>query len=346
MQPHSAKAIIIGGGIIGAAIFERLTSVFPKSVVLTEKNQVASGATGKSAGIARAYEAGSGPHPFGAYRQLLYKRGDDTGTSLATLHIARRPSAQSRENEETPSSAEQRYRHIRIGRDEIAWVEEVSGYYDPKAVTRALVGLAQSRGGLVMEGTEALNLIVKDHKVVGIQTSRGELRGSAVVLATGAWTEKISKRWTLDIPVFAKGIQMNRYIGTGDKRETPIFLDESLKLYGRGDGPDAVLVGMPMARERVDPDNPPTAHLGHKEKTTALAIKRFAWGNGVALHSVIAGYDAYTENGESVVQRHSSLRNFYLATGFSGGGFKQAPNVARAVCDLVFDDIIREELCA
>lgn len=346
MRQHSASAIIIGGGIIGAAIFERLSSVFPKSVVLTEKNQLASGATGKSAGIARSYDPAGGHHPFDAYQKLLGARDEDMGTRLVTFHIAPRPSTQFSVSEVLCPSTAKRYPSIRIGRDEVAWIEKSSGYYDPKAVTRALVERGQSRGGIVMENTEALNLLVEDHKVVGIRTSRGALRASTVVLATGAWTEKISQRWSLDLPVFAKGIQMNRYTGIGDTPEAPIFIDEALNLYGRGDGPNAILVGMPMAQERVDPDIQPAIDPGHKEETSIQARKRFAWGDGVTLHSAIAGFDAYTESGESVVRRHSSIPNLYIATGFSGGGFKQAPQVARTVCELVCEDIIRGDICA
>jgi sarcosine oxidase subunit beta len=336
MLPHRSSIVIIGGGIIGSAIFANLAKSYPNSVALLEKNKVAAGATGWSAGIVRRWPHADEGSPLRRYQELLCHNLGCTPTLAPTLHFSLSPESLCRHAMPAEGRTYASSSYTSINHNEIIALEPDTGFYDPVETTRALVSIGCANGGLMFEGITALSLVLKGGVVMGVNTDHGTIQSRIIVLATGAWIEQMSHDWDLGLPIVARTIQMYRLKSANKSEPLPIFIDGVLDIYGRGDGSDSTLVGMPVsAQGRINPDRPQPAHKNHSEQTIAQARRRFPYLASATVQSTITGCDGYTSNGIPLVQQHPHIRSLYVAAGFSGGGFKQAPHVARTIAGLI-----------
>ncbi len=77
------------------------------------------------------------------------------------------------------------------------------GQVDNRQLMTNLVLAARSRGVKIMEGVNATGFDIKNDRLVGINTSQGELVGGHYLLATGAWSREL-----LPVPVQPRKGQM------------------------------------------------------------------------------------------------------------------------------------------
>jgi glycine/D-amino acid oxidase-like deaminating enzyme len=94
-----------------------------------------------------------------------------------------------------------------------------------------------------------------------------------VVLATGAWTGAVLRaNGYPDTDFRVQSIQYSVY-RTGAWRP-PMFVDESIGVFGRPTADGCLLLGRPTGLWSVDPDRPPTTPRLH-DMAAALATDRF-----------------------------------------------------------------------
>ncbi|MEM7616448.1 MAG: FAD-binding oxidoreductase, partial [Pseudomonadota bacterium] len=70
--PTSARAVIIGGGVIGSSVAYHLTKLGWKDVVLLERKQLTSGTTWHAAGLIAQLRASINMTKLARYSQELY----------------------------------------------------------------------------------------------------------------------------------------------------------------------------------------------------------------------------------------------------------------------------------
>jgi glycine/D-amino acid oxidase-like deaminating enzyme len=346
-------AIIVGGGIIGAAIFHRLAQS-GRQVLLIEKSRFAQGATGWSSALLNCYEASETLTALAcAALPKFLDMGRQGGPKLqrcGCLHFIY-PGQESVTQERI-----QEMRHLAS----VEWLNAVqgahlfpgihwndlagavfepsAGYMDPVAVNRFWIQGGRAMGQLALEGVEFRG-VAQGHKgVCGIYSSAGLLRSQRVILSAGAWTRKLAGTSGLALPcnVFPRSLQSNVFATTQFVGEHPAYVDPELGLYGRGDGQTMMQAGAPVPDWNIDPDKCSEHSLQQQVTTRDLARRRFAWSE----HAQPAGgwrrFDAFTSDGEGVVTADGHIPGVYWATGFSGHGFKIAPSVAAQVEALAF----------
>ncbi len=89
-----------------------------------------------------------------------------------------------------------------------------------------LAGRLTARGVTIMTGTEVTALSATGSRVTAVQTNRGELRPTEVVIAAGAWAPALGRMLAIDIPVYpVKGYAITMPSPGGAPRG-PMFLRE------------------------------------------------------------------------------------------------------------------------
>ncbi|HBN31762.1 MAG TPA: FAD-dependent oxidoreductase, partial [Rhodobacteraceae bacterium] len=81
--PSKARAVIIGGGVIGCSVAYHLTKLGWKDVVLLERKQLTSGTTWHAAGLIGQLRASANMTKLAKYSADLY-RGLEAETGVAT----------------------------------------------------------------------------------------------------------------------------------------------------------------------------------------------------------------------------------------------------------------------
>lgn len=343
--------LVVGGGVIGASIFFNLTQ-HSENICLIEKNQIASGCTLYSGGIVRCFHAEIELIDKAVFSWRYYKNfAVNTGihsdfVNSGFLYFPRL------EDVHTCKIVSSKYCQIMQWLDENelqnkfgallttstpgAVYENESGYMDPKHVTNAWVNAGKNNSGKVRTDTSVETFIIKNSKIVGVQTNHGEIKAKKIVLATGANTPKILDQLNLTHSLYSQIIQVDRRMPTTvNISEHPAFIDEVNQLNGRPDlASNCIYIGHPTWKRvnQLLKDN--QQDFSHSSLIYKQGISRWQWLLTSKLIDCLRSVDCYTPNSEGFVDL-IGYENLYVATGFSGGGFKMAPWIGKQIAKLV-----------
>ncbi len=213
-NPANPDVVIIGGGIVGTSAAALLTAA-GASVVLVEREGLASGASGANSGVVQ--------HPFdpvlaalyretvGLYRDLASRSSmfPFPATPAGLLYISpdeaavRRQAASIRAafpdlGLEVVGAADLRELDPAVGDDLWACRVDVGYPVMPGASTYAYASLAEAQGAVLRQGRRA-DLVRDGDTVVGVTIGGRPLATGAVLVAAGPWTPEVldpTGRWT------------------------------------------------------------------------------------------------------------------------------------------------------
>jgi sarcosine oxidase subunit beta len=353
--------------VIGAAIAYHLACADAGEVVLCERAPLpARGATSRSAGLIRMHHTSMDVVPLALASSRTYAHwrdavGGDCGFRRTGFALVVGPEHADelcanvrrlrREGVETTALGPQELRELQpfAAVDDVgaAAYEPESGYADPVSTTLAFLEQARSHGLRIAEGATALGLRVEDGRACGADTNLGAVEARTTVLAGGAWTAALLRGQGIELPV------RSREIGTClvDGSALPpapaclTYIDDVTGGYFRPDDTGALVVGVPVDRWDVDPDAElPPLEVAQLEQARERLAHRIPLLEDAELLGTRPGFDAYTPDKHPLVGRLLELNELYVATGFSGGGFKIAPALGEAVAAELTGDETRPEL--
>ncbi|AUS80108.1 amino acid dehydrogenase [Actinoalloteichus sp. AHMU CJ021] len=99
-------------------------------------------------------------------------------------------------------------------------------YVDPGAFTRSLADSVRDRGGVVLDGFEVIETHRSADQSVVRSSSAETISADVLVLATGAWLDRLSRQWGVRVPVRA-GRGYSFTVPTSDPVTGPIYLPEA-----------------------------------------------------------------------------------------------------------------------
>ncbi|MGQ0772941.1 MAG: NAD(P)/FAD-dependent oxidoreductase [Pseudonocardiales bacterium] len=355
----SPRIAIVGGGVGGAAILEALTRAGIGQLTLFEKEYASAGATGLSGGLVRVYHtdpflsnlaAESVPGLRLLDRALSSSIGYVQAGSLyleADHRVPRmleeverlreccdRPPYEWPLRVLLPDEGKARFPAFEWAGVGAAVYEELAGYASPRQTTKALLNLAISRGAEVAEGIPVIEIQTRRGRVVGVRLASSSfapdvVAADIVVVAAGAWSRDLLKGLGLAVPLRTKRIQYNFLRVAGAPRH-PAFIDDTTGVYGRPHELDTSLIGMGLDEWDVSLGptaiNPVTSAAIHD-----AAIQRAPWLKGATVAGGVSGFDAYTPDGHALLGFDDQVQGLFLATGWSGGGFKMALGIGQRV---------------
>lgn len=347
-----ADAVVIGGGVIGAATLHALTIRGHRRTVLLEQGRFGAGATGRSAAIIRVHHDDSVLSDLAAESFARWLRfEEETGASCgyvgagaihlqpvtcverARAEVARLAAAGVAMELLAPEEGARRFPAFSWDGVGGGVHEPAAGWADPLLATCGWIRRAETRGAVALEGVRVHQIIVRGDRVAGVQTSQGIIEAPLVVVAAGAWTPGLVRALGIDLGIRTKRIQMARL--RSDVRALPALVDETTDLYGRRESDDSILLGLPLDEWDVDPDADMPFDEATARRVAARVAERLPGLGAAASDGGVSGFDGYTADLRGIVQKVPSVDGLFVAAGFSGGGFKIAPAVARRVADMV-----------
>jgi glycine/D-amino acid oxidase-like deaminating enzyme len=215
-----AHVVVVGGGIIGAACADELTRR-GASVTLLERDELASGASGRNQGLWVPPEDPA-LHQIASRSLARYLEvADDAplplridASPIGTVFVA--------VDEEALVAAKNTLATISVGgfavgelddaalaeaepeiaRDlAAAWFIEAGHRLDPAALTIALALLAASGGAVIRHHLSARALLTEGGRVTGVLTDEGKIAADEVVVAAGPWSPRLLEPVGIRLPV-------------------------------------------------------------------------------------------------------------------------------------------------
>lgn len=353
---NNYDAIIIGAGVIGTSIAFHLAERGLKPVIL-ERRQVGFGATGSSSGLVRMHydleaESRLAWESFQYFKNWKERIGGECGfRRTGFLHIEPAGHApQLRANVEM---------HKKIGIStglisgddvkkicpsfytediELAAYEPESGYADASLTANSMLAAARERGAVYAQDCEVQKAILDSGKVAGVLTSRGTFTAPIVVNAAGPWAARVSHLFGFSFPLDTWTHDVAHIRRPPHVKEHLTVIDSSLSMYFRPDSGNLTLVAL---EDDSRMGESPEADLGYVAKDfVQRAIDRIcrrvpAMEEG-SLHSSHVGRDGLTPDQRALLGP-AGPQGYYLATGFSGTGFKLSPAVGLCMSELILN---------
>lgn len=364
--PSEAKAVIVGGGIVGCSAAYHLTKMGWRDVVLLEQNLLGGGTTWHAAGLVGRLRTTNSMTRINKYSAELYAGLEaETGHSVGWKQVGsiivgrspermtqlRRTAAMSeRFGVEvqliSPEAALEKWPLLRI--DDVlgaAWLPH-DGKVIPKEVAIALAKDAQKRGAQVFENVRVKDVLLRDGGVAGVETDRGTIKAEHVVLAGGMWTRQLGLRCGVTIPLYPVE---HHYVVTeslpGAFDELPVGRDPDLCIYFRGEG-DAVMLGafqeyskawnVPKIPEKfsfqlLDPDWEKFSEplKNGKHRIPALETAKFA--------KFVNGPESFTPDNNFILGEAPGVRNLFVAAGFNSVGIASAGGAGKYLAEWMLE---------
>jgi len=351
--PEKAQVVIIGSGIIGAAIAYYLTRKGISDVLVLEQSKIGSqGATSACLGGLRTQFSTALNIRFSLISRKVYQRfkeefGVDPGFKpYGYLFLATTPKqwmifkSTSRlmkvldlpVESLSPQEVSRRWPFIRADDLSGGSYTKEDGFYSPIDILQAYVKKARQSGTVFMEKVQVTGISIKNKSAVGIQTKDGHtIKAGIVVNAAGPWAGQVASMAGLDLPI---GPLKRHLFFTDTFHELPdifpMVIDVDSGWYMKREGKGLILggpTGNKSFSQHIDFDA--------KEWTAEKSIQRIPALEHAKIIRGWVGHYEMTPDHHAVIGAFPELRNFICATGFSGHGFQHAPAAGMVVAELI-----------
>lgn len=347
--PSRADVVVVGAGIIGAAVADALAGRGLRVVVLERSDEPATGATGSSGGMVRAYD----PDPLVAdlaLRSLATYRDDRRWPQGAPLHAVGALTIADPAQEDALRAAAARINdalgtsaHVVTRRGPavgveltggVGLVEPEAGWIDPVAVTREWLRRAAGTGVEVRFGVRVTGVEDADGSV-RVLTDAGPLLADEVVVAVGPWGAHALDGLGSRPRVRTRSIQVSIVERRPPGTDHSTVIDLRTGVYARPYGAGASLVGMPHLVWDVDLDAEPDEQ--HVRATLAALAGHLPWLPGASVRRTVRSADAYALPGDDRASLLAATAVPHVRTvrGWDGGGVKVAPEAGRRIAETV-----------
>jgi sarcosine oxidase subunit beta len=354
---ETADVVIIGGGVNGASIAYALAARGAGRVVLCEKSALASGASGRSSALVRMHytnewDARLAFASFPIFSQWAdIMGGPPVFTRTGFVNVVAPPYAEAlRKNVEmlrgiginTVALAPRELLDLQpfakvADLGAAAW-EPDSGYADPAATVEGFRRRGRELGAQFRQWTPVTKIVRRDSRVLGVETAAGRIDAGAVVVAAGGWAPRLCREMGLEIPARVKGIDTVQVARPPTLAEPhAIFIDNVQGSYFRPESRALTIVGVPCHDWDLDPDAPLTLPPGAAAVGAQILTHRIPAMEGATLARGYRAFDCYSRDRHAILGGVDGLDGLYLATAFSGAGFKIAPAVGACMAELIVD---------
>jgi sarcosine oxidase subunit beta len=352
-----ADVVVIGGGVNGVSIAYALAAR-GVTVTLVEQGALASGASGRSSALVRMHytnewDARLAWASFPVFRHWTELMGGPsvfTHTGFVNVvgppyadHLRRNVEMLQRIGVQTSAITPAELRELQpfANVDDVgaAAYEPDSGYADPAETVEGFRRRAVELGARILQWTTVTRIDRSESRVLGVETSAGRIDAGGVVVAAGAWSRRLCEEIGLPLPARPKAIDTVAVARPPALREPHmVFIDNVQGNYFRPEAGGLTLVGVPCQEWDIDPDTlgtglpPHAAALGAQLLTHRIpAMERATLARGYR------AFDGYSPDHHAILGRVDGIDGLYLATAFSGSGFKIAPAVGACVAELITD---------
>ncbi|HZI43907.1 MAG TPA: FAD-binding oxidoreductase, partial [Ilumatobacter sp.] len=362
--PTTARAVVVGGGIVGCSTAYHLAHLGWTDTVLLERDRLTSGSTFHAAGLVGQLRPNANVTQLLGYSVDLYRRleaetGQATGWKMnGGLRLACNPERWEEVKRQattatsfglemqllSPSEAREVWPLMEIDDLVGAALLPTDGQANPSDITMALAKGARMAGATVLEETPIVAIEVADGRITGVVTGHGRIECEIVVLCAGQWTRQLAASVGVNVPLVSV---QHQYVITepmGVPRDLPTLRDPDRLTYYKEEVGGLVMGGyepnpLPwvtrvpddFAFRLLDPD------WEHFAPTMELAAGRVPALAEVGINRLVNGPESFTPDGMFILGEAPELRNCFVGAGFNAFGIAAGGGAGMALAQWVVD---------
>ncbi|HWZ61507.1 MAG TPA: FAD-dependent oxidoreductase [Steroidobacteraceae bacterium] len=359
--PAHARAVVVGGGIIGTSVAYHLAAMGWKDIVLLERDRLTSGTTWHAAGLMVTFGSTSETstemrkYSRDLYRRLEAETGQSTGLSLiGFIEVAsdkdrlveyRRVAAFNRYcgvavEELSPREVLELFPLARVDDLEAGFYVKDDGRVNPVDVTMALAKGARQRGVRIIEGVAATGVLKAGGQVTGVRTAHGDIRSEVVVNCAGMWARQFGELAGVTI---ANQAAEHYYLITEPIKDLPpnmpVLEDPGAYGYYREEG-GGLMVGLfepvcaPWRVEGIPEDFSFGELPPDWERMTPFlerAMSRVPITSQIGMKRFFCGPESFTPDLRPIVGEAPELRGYFVAAGLNSIGVLTGGGLGRVL---------------
>ncbi|RVB74633.1 FAD-dependent oxidoreductase [Mesorhizobium sp. M6A.T.Cr.TU.014.01.1.1] len=359
MKSH-AKAVVIGGGVVGCSVLYHLAKAGWTDIMLIERSELTSGSSWHAAGGFHTLNGDPNVAKLQAYTVQLYREIEELSGQSCSLHLTggvmmadtpermdflRLAHAKGRylgmDTELiTPSEAKAMFPLM----DETNFVgamwDPVEGHLDPSGTTHAYAKAARKLGAEIVLRNRVVELTQEVDGTWNVVTEQGTVKAEHVVNCGGLWAREIGRMVGVELPLLA---MEHMYLLTEPMPEVEEFnkstgremigvMDLKGEIYTRQERNGILLGTYEKACKPWSPVNTPW-DFGHEllqpdidriAPSLEIGFKHFPGIEKAGIKQIINGPFTFALDGNPLVGPVQGLTNFWCAcavmAGFSQGG--------------------------
>ena len=355
-----AKAVVIGGGVVGCSVLFHLAKAGWKDIVLIERSELTSGSSWHAAGGFHTLNSDPNVAKLQAYTVGLYKELEELSGQSCSLHLTGGVMmADSPERMDFLRMTHARGRCLGMDTELITPLEAkamfplmdekhfvgalwdpVEGHLDPSGTTHAYAKAAQILGAEIELRNPVLEITQDSDGMWNVVTKNGTIKAEHIVNAGGLWAREIGRMVGLELPLLA---MEHMYLLTDEIPEVIDFnsdtgrelvgvIDFKGEIYTRQERNGLLLGTYEKACKPWSPINTPW-DFGHEllqpdldriAPSLEIGFKHFPAFEKAGIKQVINGPFTFAPDGNPLVGPVPGLTNFWSAcavmAGFSQGG--------------------------
>lgn len=359
--PSHARAVVVGGGVIGTSVAYHLALMGWKDIVLLERDRLTSGTTWHAAGLMATFGSTSETSTeIRKYTRDLYSRleaetGQATGFSpIGLVEVAadkdrleeyRRVAVFNRHcgvdvQEISPREVQQLFPLAKVDDIEAGFYIKNDGRVNPVDVTMALGKGARMRGVRILEGVASTGVLQERGRVTGVRTAIGDIKTDIVVNCAGMWARQFGELAGVTI---ANQAAEHYYLITEPIKDLPpnmpVLEDPAAYGYYREEG-GGLMVGLfepvcaPWKIEGIPQDFSFGELPPDWERMTPFlerAMSRVPITAEVGMKKFFCGPESFTPDLRPIVGEAPELRGYFVAAGLNSIGVLTGGGIGRVL---------------
>ncbi|MCP9483048.1 FAD-dependent oxidoreductase [Shimia sp. CNT1-13L.2] len=363
-----ARAVVIGGGVIGCSILYHLTKLGWSDVVLLERDELTSGSTWHAAANIHGLHDSANISRLQHYTMRLYDELEsETGQSCGvfrpgSLYLAQ---TENREHQLKLQAAKAKLYGMNfheISRDEaerlhplvnfdgirtIMW-EPDGGNVDPSGVTNAYAVGARQRGAEINRFTPVIGTEQQPDGSWIVKTTKGDIHTEWVINAAGLWGREVAKLAGIEVPLQPTEHQyfVTETIAEIDAmdRRLPSVADRDGEYYLRQEG-KGLLIGAYEKDMRFWAEDGTPLDFAHDlfpddleriEENMMRAIDRVPAVGTAGIKRVINGPMIWSPDSNVILGPVPELKNYFMCGGIIPG-FSQSAGMGLMVAQWIIE---------
>jgi 4-methylaminobutanoate oxidase (formaldehyde-forming) len=370
--PTQARAVIIGGGIIGCSTAYHLATLGWRDVALLERNKLTSGSTWHAAGLVGQLRTSANITQLLKYSVELYGRLESE-TGLATgwkrnggLRLACNKERMTEiERQATtahsfglemhllsPAEAKKLWPIMDVSDVIGAAFLPTDGQANPADIAQSLAKGARAGGVSIIEDVAVTGIRVSSGRVSGVETTRGFIAAEIVVNCAGQWARQVGQMAGVNVPL--SSVQ-HQYLVTepiaGVTRELPTLRDPDRLIYFKEEVGGLVMggyehdpipwvqSGAPAGTTDGLPDDFAFQLLkddwDHFEPLMNQALARVPALSTAGVKRLINGPESFTPDGNFILGEAPELGGYFVGAGFNAFGIASGGGAGRALAEWI-----------
>ena len=362
--PSCARAVVIGGGVVGCSILYHLAKKGWRDIVLLERRELSCGSSWHAAGQFHIINSNANLsslqlHTLKFYPQLEKESGQNIGLHrTGGIYLASTPERRNYLIQEQAKNRAQNPEMQFIGLDEAAAMhplldkkhflaalhDPLDGHIDPAGVVQAFAKAARKNGAQIFQQTFVRALTPCKNGEWIVHTEGGDIRAGCVINAAGLWAREVGKMAGVNLPLQA---MEHHYLITEPLsaienlgRELPAMVDFDGNAYGRQEGMGMLLGAYEENGQPWSPRETPW-DFGHELLPDDLsriaprletAFLHFPALATAGIRKTVNGPFTFAPDGNALIGPVPGLKNYWSACAVMAG-FCQGAGIGKVFAD-------------